>query len=123
MRVRRETFQTADGDRLEFLAEDAFRLALAFLRANTAANRRERAGFLDGTGRAGEIAVIDQRDEFRNIHVHRAAGHAHRFRAVQAAGRLVTGFFFGVTKRDFLEIMRADLRVLLTHRSTCGLNF
>ena len=56
------------------------------------------------------------RDEVRNRHIHRAALDAGRILAMQAAVSFLHGDFAGVAQRDFLEIRRADVRLLLRHR-------
>ena len=114
--VRRKAFQTADADRFALDTADALAFALRFLRADAAANRREAVLQANRLVCFLELALLNMRDEVRNRHIHRAALDAGRILAMQAAVSFLHGDFAGIAQRDFLEIRRADVRLLLRHR-------
>ena len=108
--------EAADRDRLQRLADGAHTLALAFLRADAAADGRQQVGIGDDVVRAVIVLVGDLLDEGGNVDAHRAAAHARRVHAHEAALRLVQRFRERIAERDFLEIARADQWILLAHR-------
>ena len=111
-----ETLEAADADGLALLAEDAVFLALVFLRADAAADGRQRVRFLDFRDSAVIVALFDLRDEFRDVDGHGAAFAALRHFAMQAAFCLRDRRLLVVAERDLVEIVRADARVLHRHR-------
>ena len=115
--VGNEALQTADGYRLALDAADTVALALALLRADTAADSGQSGGFLDLSSRLEELALGNQSDELRNLNLYRAAGHAGLVLAVQAALCFLDRHFGGVAERYLFEIFIADVRRLLRHRA------
>ena len=113
--VGREAFQTSDSHRLALLAENAIFLALVFLRADAAANRRQRVRLLDFRDGAVKIPRLDLRDKFGNIDAHGTALTALRHLAGQAALRFGHRRLLVVSQRNLVEIVSANLRVLLRH--------
>ena len=67
-----------------------------------------------------EVLLADAGDELRDLDIDRAAGHAGRARAIQAAVGLIDRHLDGVAKRDFFKILIADVRVLLRDRILFG---
>ena len=61
-------------------------------------------------------------DELGNMNIDRAALDTVRLLALQAALGLIDGHFGGIAQGDFLEILVADVRVLLRHRSLGSLH-
>ena len=115
--VRNETLQTADGYRLALDAADTVTLALALLRAYTAADSRQCGGLLDLGSRLEELALGNQSDELRNLNLYRTAGHAGLVLAVQAALCFLDRHFSGVAERYLFKVLIADVRRLLRHRA------
>ena len=115
--VGNKALQTADGYRLALDAADTVTLALALLRADTAADSRQCGGFLDLRSRFEELALSDQRDELRDLDLYRTAGHAGLVLAVQAALCFLDRHFGGVAKRYLFKVLIADVRRLLRHRA------
>ena len=116
MPVRHEALQTADADRLALDAAHAFGFTLRFLRANAAADRRQRGLLVQNLERALDILVGNAFDKRGNINANRARAYAGLVLAMQAAVSFLHGDFAGIAQRDFLEIRRADVRLLLRHR-------
>ena len=105
--VADETLEPADRHRLELAADDALRLALRFLRADAAADRREQVGLVDDRQRAVDVAHQQVADEARNVDRDRAALDAGRLRALDAALGLGQRIGHRVAEVDFLEVARA----------------
>ena len=113
--VGHETLQPADGHRFTLDAADAAAFALAFLRADPAADR--------GQGRrpgkdlvcAFEIPLGHLVDKGGNVDADRTAAHAGPVAAVQAALCLRYGLFLSVAQRHLVKIAAADLRLLNGH--------
>ena len=115
--VCNEALQTADGNGLTLDAAYAVALALALLRAYTAADSGQCGGLLDLGSRFEELALSDQRDELRNLNLYRAAGHAGLVFAVQAALCFLDRHFSGIAERYLFKVLIADVRCLLGHRA------
>ena len=115
-----EALQTADADGLALDAAHALALALLLLRADTAADGGQGAVLEDLVVSALEVLLADAGDELRDLDIDRAAGHAGRARAIQAAVGLIARHLDGVAKRDFFKILIADVRVLLRDRILFG---
>src|SRR5699024_10008121 len=107
-----KALQTADSNRLALDAAHAFLLALGLLRAYTAADSRQRGGLLDLRSSLEELALSNQRDEFRNLDLYRAARDTGLVLAVLAALRFFDRHFRRVAERYFIEILIADVRSL-----------
>ena len=112
-----KALQTADGNGLTLDAADTVALALALLRAYTAADSGQSGGLLDLGSRLEELALGNQSDKLRNLNLYRAAGHAGLVLAVQAALCFLDRHFSGVAERYLFEIFIADVRRLLGHRT------
>ena len=111
--VGHEAFQTADAHGFALDAADALGFALALLGADAAADGGQVVGgFDDGRG-LGEFAFGDLGYEFGDADVDRAAGNAGLLDAAHAALGFVDGHLRGVAQSDFLEVMGADLGILL----------
>ena len=109
-------FEVADGHGgLVLLVVDAFRLALLFLRAHAAAHGRQGAGLFQRACGLEYFAALDVLDEFRDVDFDRAAGHAQRLRAVEAAVRLLHGLFERQAPVDLLVGAAAFGGVGLAH--------
>ena len=115
-----EALQTADADGLALDAAHALALALLLLRADAAADGGQGAVLEDLVVSALEVLLTDAGDELRDLDIDRAAGHAGRARAIQAAVGLIDRHLDGVAKRDFFKILIADVRVLLRDRILFG---
>ena len=110
-----ETLEAADGDGFAALREDAVLLALILLRADAAADGRQRIRLLDGRDGTVEVALLDLADEGRDVDRDRAALAALRDLAVQAALCLGHCRILIVAKGHFLKVMGTDFRVLYRH--------
>ena len=115
-----EALQTADADGLALDAAHALALALLLLRADAAADGGQGAVLEDLVVSALEVLLTDAGDELRDLDIDRAALHAGRARAIQAAVGLIDRHLDGVAKRDFFKILIADVRVLLRDRILFG---
>ena len=115
--VGNEALQTADGYRLALDAAHAVTLALALLRAYTAADSRQCGGLLDLGSRFEKLALGNKSDKFRTLDLYRAAGHAGLVLAVQAALCFLDRHFSGVAERYLFKVLIADVRRLLRHRA------
>ena len=113
--VRDKPLQAADRHRLALDAAHALLLALGLLRAYTAADSRQRGGLLDLGRCFEELALGNQRDELRDLDLHRAARDAGLVLAVQAALRFFDRHFRRVAERDFVKVLVAHVRRLLGH--------
>ena len=113
--VCHKTLQTADGNRFSLDAADALALALALLGADPAGQGRQGVGGGDNLIGSLEIAFGHLADKLRNPHVDRAALHAFGVLAVQAASRFLHCHFGGIAQGDLLEVMGANLGILLGH--------
>ena len=111
-----EALQTADADGLALDAAHALALALLLLRADTAADGGQGAVLKDLVVSALEVLLTDAGDELRDLDIDRAAGHAGRARAIQAAVGLIDRHLDGVAKCDFFKVFVADVRILLRDR-------
>ena len=80
-----ESFEVADRHRLGLLAADALHLALGFLRAYPAGDGGQGIVAKQAAGRAGQVTLHDEIEKARDVHHHRAALHAFRFLALDAA--------------------------------------
>ncbi len=90
--------------------------ALRLLRADAPGDRGQRVVVEQAGRRAGEIALVEQIDEARDIHQHRAPGNAFRRLALQAAPRLQQRQLLGEPQVHFIEIGIARMRrILLRH--------
>ena len=67
------------------------------LRADAAADARQRAVLGDNGGSRSEITLHDLMDEIRNTDIHRTRRHAAGILAIQAAGRFERGFLDIIT--------------------------
>ena len=114
--VRHIALQLADGNGLSLNASDAFSLALAFLRADAAADRRQRGGSADHLIRGLHIPFLHLLDKAGNIDGYRAALHALGVFAVDAAGSLLHRLFFIISQADLFKVGRPYLRILFSHR-------
>ena len=111
-----KALQTANADGLALDAAHALTLALLLLRADTAADGGQGAVLKDLVVSALEVLLTDAGDELRDLDIDRAAGHAGRARAIQAAVGLIDRHLDGVAKRDFFKVFVADVRILLRDR-------
>ena len=119
--VGHEALELADRDALALDAQDAAAFALGLLRAHTAANGRQRAVLGDDRRGAGEIAVLDLRDEFGNLDAYGAGAHAAGVLAMQAAGGLKHRLIDIVSVADLFEIGRPHFRVLFPDGNSSNL--
>ena len=80
--IGHKAFKSADADRFALDPSDAFGFALRFLRANSAANGRQRGRFRDDLIGGFKIAFSDLRNEFGNTDLDGAAVNAGHILAV-----------------------------------------
>ena len=111
--VRAEALEAADAHRVALYAAHAFGLALRLLRADAAADGGQVVGQADDVVGLVELALLDVGDELGDVHAHRAAGHARRVFAADAARGLLAGHGLVVALRDLLEVAAARLGRLL----------
>ena len=71
--VRNKAFQPANADRFSLDAADTLGLALALLRADPAADGRQRVCLLNHRIGLGKFTLCHMRDKLGDPHVHRAA--------------------------------------------------
>ena len=114
--VGHKALQLADGNGLALNASDTFSLALAFLRADAAADRRQCGGSADHLIRGLHIPFLHLFDKAGNIDGYRAALHALGVFAVDAAGSLLHRLFFIISQADLFKVGRPYLRILFSHR-------
>ena len=108
--IGHEPLQPSDGHRLVLGPHHASGLALRFLRAHAPAHRRQRVGALQNLVRALDVLPLEGGDEAGNVDPHRAARHAARLLAAQAALGFVQRAFQVQPQRHFLEIVPAHFR-------------
>ena len=126
-----EALEAADRDRFALDAAHTLALALRLLRTYAAADGGQGGGALDHLIGGLEIAGGDLLDEFGDVDVHRAAGHAGGIFAVEAAGdagfilavqaalRFVERHLLGIAERDLIEVFVSDIRILRRHGILC----
>ena len=110
-----EALQAADAHGLVLDAAGALALALALLRADTAADSGQGGGTVDDLIGGFKVALGHMTDELGDVDAHGAAGLTGLILAVHAALCFVHGHFFGVAQCHFLEVLVADIRVLGGH--------
>jgi len=120
--VGHKTLQTANGHRLVLDAAGALALALALLRADTAADGRQGRGAVDHLIGGLKVALGNMRDKLRNVDAHGAAGLARLVLATDAALGLVHSHLCGVAQSNFLEVFVADVGVLRGHGALFGVH-
>ncbi len=113
-----EALQIGDADGLALLAQHAAGLALIFHRAHAAGDGGQRVVFAHLRCCAQVIAREDEVDDRAHIHRHRTFLHAARLVALDAAQRFLVRLLGREAEVHFLEVVRADLRVLLGHALT-----
>ena len=82
--VSHKALELADSDTLSLYSEDAAALALGLLRADTAADRRQRGILRDDSRGSLDVTLFDLRDELGNLDADRASGHTARILAMEA---------------------------------------
>ncbi len=95
------------------LGDHAVLLALALLRTDAPADRRQEVGLLDAADRAPEVAVGHEPEEPGHVHADRAARHARLVLAREAAHRLGARLDRRVGERHLAGVADALARVLL----------
>ena len=113
--VGHEPLQPADADGFALDAPDALALALILLRADAAADGRQRAGPGDDLVGGLKVALGHLGDKAGDVDVHRAAGTAGVVLALQAALGFLHGHLGGVAQGHLLEVLVADVGVLAGH--------
>ena len=110
----------SDRDRLvhvlERFAERAGRLALHLLRTDAAAHGRQQAVLADDGHRRVEAAFRRRLQKIRDADAHRAALHARRVLALQAALGLHPRLLGRVAERDLAHVAAPDGGILRRHR-------
>ncbi len=114
--VGHEALQPADTHGLALLAPDAVHLALALLRAHTAAHGGQGAGLVNDLISALIVLCHDVGNKLRDAHIHGAAVYAGMIFAVEAAGSLVQSLLLGIAQRNLQEVFITDIGVLRGHR-------
>ena len=110
-----EPLQAADGHGLALFAPDALAFALAFLRADTAADGRQGVGIVNDLIGFIEVAFLHLGDKFRDPHIDGTAADARLFFTAHTAPRFFHGHFGGVAQSHFRKILIAHIRSLLRH--------
>ena len=113
--VGHEPLQAADAHALALLAPDALALALVLLGADPAAHGGQGVGGGDDLVCLFKFAGGDPVDELGDPDVHRAALHAQRLLALEAASGLVHGHLLGVAQGHLFKVLVAYQRLLLRH--------
>ena len=116
--VAHKAFQFTDGDRLKLLAHHAAALALALLRAHTAAYGRQSRVAADDAGSTLKVAFGYTGDKAGNVHIDGAMGHTLRALAVEATLGLHDGHIRRIAQTDLIEVVGADFRLLFRARHT-----
>ena len=114
--VAHEPFELAHGHRLALDAEHAGPFALRLLRADAAADRRQRTVAGDHVGSPRHIAFAQAGDEIGNLHPDRTGRHAAGIAAMQATRRFGPCLFEIIPVADLFEIGRTERRILFAHR-------
>ena len=120
--VGNKALQTANGHRLVLDAAGALALALALLRADTAADGRQGRGAVDHLIGGFKVALCNVSDKLRDVDTHGAAGLAGLVLAADAALGLVHSHLGGVAQSHFLEVLIADVGVLRGHGALFGVH-
>ena len=111
-----KSLQLADRHRISLISANTFSLALALLRAHTAAGRRKRGSLTDGLIRLLKLLFFYPGDKCRDINRHRTSFDALCIFTVQAARRLFHRLFLVISKTHFLKVRRTNQRLLLANR-------
>ena len=114
--------QTADAHGLKLDAQGALALALALLRADTAADGRQSGGLGDDLIGALKVAGLHLGNEVGNSNVDGAALHAGAVLAVEAALGLLDSDLSGVAQGHLAEIVSPDLGLLGGHFMLLGID-
>ena len=117
-----KALQTADSHRLVLDAAGALALALALLRADTAADGRQGRGAVDHLIGGLKVALGNMGDKLRDVDAHGAAGLAGLVLAADAALGLVHSHLGGVAQSHFLKVFVADVGVLRGHGALFGIH-
>ena len=120
--IGHKALQAADAHGLVLDAAGALALALALLRADTAADGRQGRGAVDHLIGGLKVALGNMRDKLRNVDAHGAAGLARLVLATDAALGLVHSHLCGVAQSNFLEVFVADVGVLRGHGALFGVH-
>ena len=114
-----EPFQVADcHGRTARLVVDAFRLALAFLRAYTATDSGQCGGLFQHGCCFDELSALDVLDESGNVYADRTPGDALRVGAVETSGGLCDRLLGGETLVDLVVAGHAVSGIELRHLHT-----
>ncbi len=113
--VGNKPLQPADGHRFTLFAPDAIFLALAFLRADTAADCGQCGSMGNDLIGLLKVALGNLGNKLRNMYHNRTAGHAGLRFAVQAALCLIQCLLLRVSQRHLVKVFIADIGVLRGH--------
>ena len=113
--IGNEAFQTTDGNSLALHASDAFGFALAFLRTNTTADRRQRIGRGDDLISRHEVTLCDLCDKFGDAYINGTAAHAGLMLTVQASLRFFDCHFLGIAEGNLFKVFISYIRCLFGH--------
>ena len=113
--VSYKPFQTADSNSFAFDGTDAFRFALAFLRAYTTADSRQSVCGGDDFISCHKVAFCHFRDEFGDAYVYRASADTGFVFAVQTAGCFFHDHFRCVAHGYFFKVFISHIRCLFRH--------
>ena len=120
--VGHKALQTANSHRLVLDTAGALALALALLRADTAADGRQGRGAVDHLIGGLKVALCNVSDKLRDVDAHGAAGLAGLVLAADAALGLVHSHLGGVAQSNFLKVFVADVGVLRGHGALFGVH-
>ena len=113
--IGNEAFQTTDGNCLALHASDTFGFALAFLRTNTTADRRQRIGRGDDLISRHEVTLCNLCDKFGDAYINGTAAHAGLMLTVQASLCFFDCHFLGVAEGNLFKVFISYIRCLLGH--------
>ena len=102
-----KALEAADADRLGFDAAHAAALALAFLRADAAADGGQGGALGDDLIGGFEVAVFYLFDEGRDVNIDGATRDAGHIFAVETARGFVERLLGGIARGDFVKVVDA----------------
>ena len=102
-------------NRLEFYAKRTFAFALAFLRTNSAAYRRQRRSPVYYLISALKVALLYSRYKIGNVYIDGTPVNAGVILAVKTAFCFLNGYFSGIAEGYLVKIMCANIRLLCRH--------
>ena len=122
MPVRDIALQPANAHRFALDAAHTVVLALRFLRANSAADSRQRRGTRDYLIGLFKFPFCNACDKIGNIDSNGTAVYARLVFTIQTALCLIDGSRLIIAKRNFLKVFIPNKRLLRGHRMFFGIH-